>query len=55
MTVLSARLGSGRRTLAWVRPRAGKGYIVQIRATDLAGNVATAKGELDVLKARKRG
>ncbi len=52
--VLAARLGSGRRALVWSRPRAGKGYQVQVRATDLAGNVATVKGELDVLKARKR-
>ncbi len=53
-TVLAARLGSGRRSLLWRRPRAGKGYEVQLRATDLAGNVGTAKGTLDVLKARKR-
>ena len=52
--VLAARLGSGRRALVWSRPRAGKGYAVQVRATDLAGNVATVKGELEVLKARKR-
>jgi hypothetical protein len=52
--VLAARLGSGRRALVWSKPRAGKGYEVQVRATDLAGNVATARGELDVLKARKR-
>ena len=52
--VLAARLGSGRRALVWSRPRAGKGYKVQVRATDLAGNVTTTKGELDVLKARKQ-
>jgi len=52
VTVLSARLGSGRRSLRWRRPRVGSGYEVQLRATDLAGNVGSAKGELKVLKAR---
>ncbi len=51
--VLAARLGSGRRALVWARPRAGKGFEVQVRATDLAGNVATTKGELEVLKKRR--
>jgi len=51
--VLAARLGSGRRALVWQAPRAGRGYTVQVRATDLAGNVATVKGKLDVLKPRR--
>ena len=51
--VLSALLGSGRRALVWAAPRAGKGYEVQVRATDLAGNAATIKGELEVLKKRR--
>ncbi len=54
VTVLSARLGSGRRSLRWRKPRAGSGYEVQLRATDLAGNVGSAEGELKVLKARKK-
>ncbi len=53
-TVLNARLGSGVRSLQWARPQAGEGYEVQLRATDLAGNVASAKGELEVLAARKK-
>jgi hypothetical protein len=51
--VLSARLDSGRRSLQWARPRAGKGFEVQVRATDLAGNVAGTKGELEVLGKRR--
>ena len=54
VAVLNARVASGRRSLVWSRPRAGAGYEVMLRATDLAGNVGSAKGELDVLKARKR-
>lgn len=52
-TVLTARLGSGRRTLVWAQPRAGAGFEVQVRATDLAGNVASTKGKLEVLKKRR--
>ena len=44
VAVLNARLGSGRRSLSWARPRAGRDYEVLLRATDLAGNVASAKG-----------
>jgi hypothetical protein len=51
-TVLSAQFGSGHRALVWPQPRAGAGFEVQVRATDLAGNVATTKGKLDVLKKR---
>jgi hypothetical protein len=51
-TVLSARLGSGRRSLVWAQPRAGSGFEVQLRATDLAGNVASTKGKLEVLRRR---
>ena len=54
VTVLAARLGSGRRALVWARPRAGSDYKVMLRATDLAGNVGSAKGVLDVLKARPK-
>jgi len=54
VAVMSARLSGGRRALVWARPRAGSGYVVMLRATDLAGNVGSAKGELDVLEARKK-
>ena len=54
VAVLNARVAGGRRSLVWSRPRVGAGYEVLLRATDLAGNVGSAKGELDVLKARKR-
>jgi len=51
--VLSARLASGQRSLRWAKPTAGAGFEVQLRATDLAGNAGTAKGELEVLKKRR--
>ena len=54
LVVLNARLGAGRRALVWTRPRRGATLTVLVRATDLAGNVGSARGELDVLKARKR-
>jgi hypothetical protein len=54
VTVLSARLASGRHSLVWTRPRAPADYEVLLRATDLAGNVGSAKGELQVLKARRK-
>jgi hypothetical protein len=50
--VSTAQLESGHHSLRWPRPQAGSGYIVQLRATDLAGNVATTKGSLKVLKRR---
>jgi D-glucuronyl C5-epimerase C-terminus len=52
--VLSARLASGRHALVWARPRAAADYEVLLRATDLAGNVGSAKGELEVLKANRK-
>ncbi len=33
---------------------AGARYEVMLRATDLAGNVGSAKGELQVLEARRK-
>ena len=54
LAVLNARLGSGRRTLVWSRPRAAGEYTVMLRATDLAGNVGSARGELEVLKAPRK-
>lgn len=54
VTVLSARLASGRHALVWARPRAGAHYDVLLRATDLAGNVGSAKGSLAVLEAHRR-
>ncbi|MDX6719032.1 MAG: hypothetical protein QOJ63_1286 [Solirubrobacteraceae bacterium] len=54
VTVLAARLASGRHALVWARPRAAADYEVLLRATDLAGNVGSAKGELEVLKARRK-
>jgi len=54
VAVLGARLASGRRTLVWASPRAGEGYEVMLRATDLAGNAGSATGELEVRKARRK-
>jgi len=54
VAVFGAQVASGRRTLVWPRPRPGAGYEVMLRATDLAGNVGSATGELDVLEARRK-
>jgi hypothetical protein len=54
VTVLAARFASGRHALVWARPRAAADYEVLLRATDLAGNVGSAKGELEVLRARAK-
>lgn len=52
VSVLSARLASGRHALVWARPRVAASYEVLLRATDLAGNVGSAKGELEVRRAQ---
>ncbi|MDX6680123.1 MAG: hypothetical protein QOG94_162, partial [Solirubrobacteraceae bacterium] len=54
VAVLAARLPSGRRYLVWSRPRSAATYTVLLRATDLAGNVGSARGELEVRRARHR-
>jgi hypothetical protein len=54
VAVLGARVASGRRSLRWPHPLAGTGYEVLLRATDLAGNVGSAKGTLKVLEGRRR-
>jgi len=48
--VLSARLSSGRRSLRFSAPRSAGTYDVMLRATDLAGNAGSSRGELRVLK-----
>jgi hypothetical protein len=53
VAVLNARLASGRRTLRWSRPQAAADYEVLLRATDLAGNVGSTKGKLEVLEKRR--
>jgi D-glucuronyl C5-epimerase C-terminus len=53
VTVLGGQFSSGHRTLEWRRPRAAAKYEVMLRATDLAGNVGSARGSLDVLRARR--
>jgi hypothetical protein len=53
VAVLSARLGSGRRSLRWrFPPRPGGVFTVRLSAKDLAGNFGAADGKLRVLKAR---
>jgi D-glucuronyl C5-epimerase C-terminus len=59
-TVLATAVGTvgrGTRSVAWRVPRRAGDYLVQIDATDLAGNVASAEGPVEVLppKRRKRG
>jgi len=54
VAVLNARLGSGQRTLVWARPRTPGTYTIMLRATDLAGNVGSARGELELLEAPRK-
>jgi hypothetical protein len=55
VAVLSARLGSGQRSLRWrFPPRPGGVYSVRLTAKDLAGNTGAADGRLRVLKARAK-
>jgi hypothetical protein len=49
----SARVPYGRRSFTWSAPRKRGLYGVQLTATDLAGNTASATGEVEVLKPRK--
>ena len=53
VAVMTAHVSGGRRSLRWARPRFRGDYRVKLRATDLAGNVGTAEGDLRVLKRRK--
>jgi hypothetical protein len=53
VAVINARLASGHRTLRWSRPQAAADYEVMLRAIDLAGNVGSSKGPLEVLKAHR--
>jgi hypothetical protein len=55
VAVLSARVGSGRRSLRWrFPPRTGGVFTVRLTAKDLAGNFGAADGKLRVLKALGR-
>jgi hypothetical protein len=55
VAVLSAQLGSGRRSLRWrFPPRPGGVFTVRLSAKDLAGNFGAADGKLRVLKARAK-
>ena len=45
---------TARRTLSWPVPRKAGDYDVTLTAVDLAGNVGTAEGTIDVLKPKKR-
>jgi hypothetical protein len=59
-TVLSLALGTvgrGTRSAEWKAPRRAGDYLVQVDATDLAGNPASVEGPVEVLppKRRKRG
>ncbi len=57
-TVVSVRsavvVGHGTPYLRWPVPRKAGEYDVRLTAVDLAGNVGTAEGTLDVLKPKKR-
>lgn len=47
-------VGHGTPSLSWAVPRKAGEYDVTLTAVDLAGNVGTAEGTLEVLKAKKR-
>ena len=47
-------VGHGTPTLSGTVPRKAGVYDVAVTAVDLAGNVGTAEGTLDVLKPKKR-
>ena len=47
-------VGHGRPTLSWTVPRRAGDYDVAITAVDLAGNVGTAEGTIEVLKPKRK-
>jgi hypothetical protein len=47
-------VGHGTPTLSWTAPRKAGAYDVDVTAVDLAGNVGTAEGTIDVLKPKKK-
>ena len=47
-------VGHGERTLSWPVPRRAGDYEVAITAVDLAGNVGTAEGTIEVLKPKRK-
>src|SRR5918992_1239806 len=56
-TVLSLALGTigrGTRTVTWSVPRRAGGYVMQVDATDLAGNTASTEEPLEVLRPKRR-
>jgi hypothetical protein len=54
LSVDAGVLGRGSRTIAWKVPRRAGVYTLQVDATDLAGNVASAEGTVEVLKPKRR-
>jgi hypothetical protein len=54
LAVAAGTVGRGTRTVAWTPPRKPGIYSVRIDATDLAGNAASAEGQVEVLKPKKR-
>ena len=47
-------VGHGTPALLWSVPRKAGAYDVAVTAVDLAGNVGTAEGTIDVLKPKKK-
>ena len=47
-------VGHGTPSLRWPVPRKAGDYDIELTAVDLAGNVSTAAGTLEVLKPKKR-
>ena len=49
-TINPGVLGRGTKTLAWTAPKKTGAYGMSVSATDLAGNAASASGEVTVEK-----
>ena len=47
-------VGHGTPTLGWTVPRKAGDYDVTVTAVDLAGNVGTAEGTIEVLKPKRK-
>ncbi len=54
LSVAAGVVGRGSRSVAWKVPRRAGDYKLQVGATDLAGNAASAEGTVEVLEPKRR-
>jgi hypothetical protein len=54
LSIALGAVGRGTRTVAWKVPRKAGDYTVTVNATDLAGNAASATGQVEVRKPKRR-